>query len=118
MSDYLPKFKPGQAVTFVASTAVVGGRVVEVTGNRTVGHAGVNSAKVVGYAGHDAAVGERVTIHRGGVQHPIASGAIAAGVPVFPAADGKVTATAGTGPRLGVSLAAAADAAPVDVASD
>lgn len=118
MGDYLPKFKPGQTVTFIAATAVIGGRVVEVTGDRTVGHAGVNSLKVVGYAGHDAAAGERVTVHRGGVQRPIASGAIGAGVPVFPAANGLVTATAGTGPRLGVSLAAAADAASVDVATD
>jgi hypothetical protein len=34
MADYLPKFKPGQAVTFTASADVTGGRLVAVTGNR------------------------------------------------------------------------------------
>ena len=119
MGDYLPKKKPGQSVSDVtASVAVTGGNLIEVTGDRTVGPAAANSVKWIGFAGHDAAVGESVTFHRGGIQKPIASGAIGAGVPVYPAAGGKVSATAGTGQRVGVSLSAAADGAAVLVACD
>lgn len=108
MSDYLPKFKPGQAVTFKASGAVIGGRLVEVTGNRTVGPAGADSAKVVGVAGFDAAIGEDVTVYTGGVQQLVASAAIAAGVVVTAAAAGKAT-TGGTN-KVGIALEAASGA--------
>lgn len=113
MADYLPLFKPGAAVTFSASTAVTGGRLVEITGDRTVAHAAAASTKVAGIAAHDAAVGDHVTVYSGGVQRPVASGAIAAGDRVAPAADGKVaTGTTGT---IGLALAAAADGETVQV---
>ena len=51
MADYLPKFKPGQSVTFTASAEVIGGRLVVITGDRTVGPAGADSSAVVGVAG-------------------------------------------------------------------
>lgn len=106
MTDYLPKFKPGQAVTYKASAAVTGGRLVEVTGNRTVAHAGEDSAKVVGVAGFDAAAGDDVTVYAGGVQRLVASAAIEAGAAVTPADAGK--ATSGGTNKIGTALEAAA----------
>lgn len=118
MADYLPKFKPGEAVTFTASAAVTGGRLVVVTGDRTVGPAGADSAAVVGVAAFDAASGEPVTVftRAGGVQRLTASAAIAAGARVISASAGKV-ATIGAGANaLGVALeAASADNDVIDV---
>jgi predicted RecA/RadA family phage recombinase len=118
MADYLPKFKPGQAVTFTASADVTGGRLVAITGNRSVGPAGADSATVVGTAGFDAKAGESVTVYtRAGGVHPlVASAAIAAGAKVISAAAGKV-ATLGAGANpIGIALeAAAADLDVVDV---
>lgn len=116
MSDYLPKFKPGEAVRYDASADVVGGQVVEVTGSRTVGPAGASSTKWVGVAGHDAKQGQPVTVFAGGVQRPIASGAVAAGDLVACAASGTVvTAEAGAGTTVGVAISTAADAEPVSI---
>lgn len=113
MADYSPLFKPGSAITYSASAEVAGGQVVEVSGDRTVAPAAAGSLKVVGVAGFAAAVGDQVTVYSGGVQRPVASGAVAAGDRVAAAADGKVaTATEGT---IGVALAAAADDAPVQI---
>ena len=57
MAQYLPAFRPGDTVTFDVTTAVVGGRYVEVgTADRSVAPAGAVSLKVVGVAGHDAAI--------------------------------------------------------------
>ncbi|MCB2177565.1 MAG: DUF2190 family protein [Actinomycetales bacterium] len=116
MADYLPKFKPGQAVTFSASAAVTGGREVVVTGDRTVGPAG-DDELAIGTAGFDAAIGEDVTVFlRGNGVHPlIAAGAIAAGDRVITAIAGKVaTIGAGTKP-IGIALTTAADLDVVDV---
>ena len=118
MADYLPKFKPGQSVTFTASADVTGGRLVAATGDRTVGPAGADSAAVVGVAGFDTKSGERVTVftRAGGVQQLTASGAIAAGAAVISAVAGKV-ATIGAGANpIGLALeAAAADNDVIDV---
>lgn len=94
MSDYLPRFKPGQAFTSTTSAAVTGGRVLAVSGAGTVAHAGAASAAVVGVAGFDAASGAKVTIFRGGVQRLVASAAITAGDQVITAAAGKVASLA------------------------
>jgi hypothetical protein len=118
MVDYLPKFKPGQAVTFTASAAVVGGRLVAVTGNRTVGPAGADSAAVVGVAGFDAAIGDTVTVYTraGGVHALVASAAIAAGAKVSSAAAGKIQTIGATTNPVGLALeAAAADNDVIDV---
>lgn len=118
MADYLPKFNPGQAVTFTASAGVTGGRLVDVTGNRTVGPAGADVADVVGVAGYDALTGEAVTVfcRPAGVQRLVANGAIAAGAKVISATGGKVaTIGAGVNP-IGIALqAAAADNDVIDV---
>ena len=118
MADYLPKFKPGQAVTFTASADVTGGRLVEVTGNRTVGPAGADASDVVGVAGYDAKAGDPVTVYtRAGGVHPLtASGAIAAGAKIASAAAGKVQTIASLTNPVGLALeAASADNDVIDV---
>lgn len=94
MASHIHLFDPGAPVTFTAGTAVTGGQLLAVTGNRTVGAtAGVN-AKWVGVAAFDAAAGERVTVVKGGVQRIMASGTIAAGDAVVSAAAGAVATVA------------------------
>lgn len=118
MADYLPKHTPGHAVTFTTSAAVTGQRLVEVTGNNTVGPAGADAADVVGVAGFDAVSGEKVAVFTrpSGVHRLVAAGAIAAGAKVIAAATGKVaTIGAGVNP-IGIALeAAAADNDVIDV---
>lgn len=119
MADYLPKFKPGTQVPLtVGATAVVGGRLVEVSTANAIVPAGADSAKVLGVAAQDAATGERVTVFArpGGVHRLVASGAIAVGARVISAAAGKVaTIGSGTNP-IGIALeAAAADNDVIDV---
>lgn len=117
MAEYLPVFKPGQAVTLKASAAITGGQVVEVTGSGTVGPAGANSTKVVGVAAFDAAINDNVTVYAGGVQHCTASGAITAGDIIAAAAAGAVATNAApaAGVQIGVALTTAANAADVRV---
>jgi hypothetical protein len=61
MADYTPVYEGG-ATPFTATTsgAVVGGRVLAVSGNGTVAHAGANVTTFVGVAAHDAPSGGRV----------------------------------------------------------
>ncbi len=115
MAEHIQKFKPGAAVTFTASSAVVGGRLVAVSGDRTVAPAAADSAAVVGVASTDAAAGEAVTVFaRGAVDDAVAAGEIAAGAAVVAAAAGKVQAhvAAGEGAtvnKIAVALSAAAE---------
>lgn len=108
MVDHLLKFKPGQAVSFTATTAITGGQVVEVTGNRSVGvPTAAASLKAIGTAGHDAGIGDQVVVHLNGpVDTMIAAAAVAAGVNVEAATAGKAQ-TATTGRVLGLTLSAA-----------
>ena len=112
MAEYLPKFpEGGQAVTFTASAAVTGGRVVAVSGNRTVAPAAAASTTAIGVAGDDAAVGATVAVRLAGpVEKGVAAAAIAAGAHVEAAAAGKIQ-TRTTGTDLGIALneATAAD---------
>lgn len=108
--DHLPKFKPGQAVTFTSSTVAAAGNVAEVTGDRRVGVAGAASAKAIGTYAHDVKVGDVVVIHLAGpVDTAVAAAAIAAGAEVESADAGKVQ-TRTTGRSLGIALTAAAAA--------
>ena len=105
MAQYLPAFRPGDTVTFDVTTAVVGGRYVEVgTADRSVAPAGAVSLKVVGVAGHDAAIGDKVTVE---ISKPIdlipCAAAVARGAKVEAAVAGKVQ-TATTGQVLGLAL--------------
>ncbi len=114
MSDYAPLFMPGDAITGTTSGAVTGGRLLAVSGNGTVAHAGADSNAVVGVAAFDAGSGTLVTYHgRGQVHVTTAAGAITAGDRVNTAANGTVkTATAGVG-NIGVAMTTAADTALV-----
>ena len=118
MAGYLPKFESGPAVTFTVSADVTGGRLVALTGARTVGPAGADSAVVIGVAGFDQVVGESVTVYcrPTGVHQLVASAAIAVGAKVISATGGKV-ATVGAGANpIGIALeAAAADLDVIDV---
>ena len=108
MGDHLLKFKPGQSVSFTATTAITGGQVVEVTGDRTVGvPAAAASTKVIGTAGHDAAIGDMLVVHLAGpIDTMTSAAAITAGADVENAAAGKIQ-TRTTGRSLGVTLNAA-----------
>ncbi|URC18045.1 scaffolding protein [Arthrobacter phage Cole] len=116
MSDYLPLFRPGQTVTFDVTTAVTGGQPVEVgTADRSVAPAAAASTKYVGVAGHDAAVGDKVTVEVGKPVHLLtASGAVTRGTRLETAGAGKVR-TITTGANVGLALTSAADGAPVQV---
>lgn len=109
MADHLPKFKPGQAVTFVADGAIAGGQVVEVGAtDRSAKVAGAASTKAIGTAGFTVESGDQVTVHLAGpVDTAAAAAAIALGAKVEAGAAGTVQ-TATTGHVLGIALTAAA----------
>lgn len=116
MADYLPLFRPGQTVTFDVTTAVTGGGPVEVgAADRSVAPAAAGSNKYVGIAGHDAAIGDKVTVEVGKPVHELtASGAVARGAKLETAGAGKVR-TLSTGTNIGLALTTAADGAVVQV---
>ncbi len=117
MAEYLPIYKPGQALTLKASATITGGQLLAVTGSGTVAPAGAASTATVGVAGFDGATNDNVTVYAGGVQSVTASGAITAGSPVIAGAVGTVVASAlpPAGQQVGVALTTAADAAKVRV---
>lgn len=93
MSDYLPIDDGGRTpFTYTTSAAVTGGRLVAVSGNNTVAHAGAASTVVVGVAAHDAASGAKVSVWPlEGVLHELeAANAITAAGGVQSAANGQV----------------------------
>ena len=114
MPNYLSKIDTKHSITRTASADIVGGRCVEVTTTGAVAHAAADSAKFLGIAMSDAKSGEAVTVSLDSVHRPVAAGAITAGVKVYTAADGKVTATGTTNP-IGIALTSVADGAQVEV---
>lgn len=120
MADYLPIRIPGQALVLQASADVTGGQLVAVSGSGTVAPAGAASAAWVGVAAFDAKSGAKVTVHCGGEQELVASGAITAGALVVSAAGGKVASstTPAAGTLVGVALTTAADGAKVRVKAE
>ena len=83
-----------------ASADIVGGRLLESTGDKEVAHAAAKSAKSIGVAGTDVSDSDDVLVLRGGFQYLTCSAAVTAGARVEPTADGKVgpkTDTAGIG---------------------
>lgn len=108
MADHVMRFMCcAGPVTFTATTAITGGSVVEVTGDRSVGTAGAASTKVVGTAGHDASVGDTVAVNISRcIDTVVAAGVIAAGDGVEAAAAGQVQKLA-SGTSLGIALTAA-----------
>ena len=119
MGDHVQKFKDGEPVTFTAAVDITGGQLLVVTGPRTVSPTSASTAAWVGTAAFDAKAGEKVTILPGGLQKLQASGAIAVGARVIPAAAGKV-ATIGAGDAshaVGTAITAGTDV-PVEVLMD
>lgn len=112
--SYVPLFRPGQTVTFGVTTAVTAGSPVEVGAtDMSVAPAAAASAKVVGLAGFDAAVGEKVTVEVGKPIHElIASGAVTRGQRLEAAGAGKVR-TLAAGTAVFLALTSAADGAAV-----
>lgn len=102
------RFPSSKKRTMSCSAAVTAGRLVEITGNRTVAHAAAASLKVYGVALQDydgvATTGSKIAVARDGVWNLTATGAIAAGDQVIAAANGTVA-----------TLAAAAGAVAADI---
>lgn len=117
MADYVPLFKPGQAVTSLASAAITGGQLLAVTGDGTVGPAGAASTGVVGVAAQDAANGARVGLFgRGQVHRGISGvGGNTAGDPLIAGAAGTLVTAAAPplGQQVGIALTTAAAGASV-----
>lgn len=114
--SYLPLFRPGDTVTFGVTTAVTGGQPVEVsaTADRSVAPAAAASAKVVGVAGHNAAVGDKLTVEISKPIHSlVASGAITRGQRLETAGGGRVR-TLAAGSPVYLALTSAADGASVE----
>ncbi len=118
MAEYVPVFKPGEDITLTAGAAITGGRLVRASAASTVVETSAAVASWIGVATTDAASGGKVGITSGGVQEVTASGAVAVGDVVIPAANGRVAAIgAGTNyaQQVGIALTAAADGALVRV---
>ena len=116
MGQYLPLHRHGDTVTFDVTTDVTGGQPVEVgSADRSVAPAAAAPAKYVGVAGHDAKVGDKVTVEVGKPIHElVAAGAVTRGDRVETAGAGKIrTLASGTG--IGLALTSAADGKPVQV---
>ena len=94
MPDYTPKHTNHQPFGRTASAAITGGTPVAISGSGTVGPAAANSLAVVGIAGHDAAAGQRVTVHPlpGAIHRLAAAVAISAGSPVKANGSGQIAA--------------------------
>lgn len=107
MSDYRPKFKPGEAITRVATGTITGGLLVTTAG----AVAGANATTWLGVASKDCVSTDTFGVYCDGVQRLTASDAISAGAPVKCAASGKVvTYVDGTDAQLrlvGIALEAA-----------
>lgn len=113
--SYLPLFRPGDTVTFNVTAAVTAGQAVEAsaTADMAVAPAVAASAKYVGVAGHDAAVGDKLTVEVGKPIHELkASGAITRGQRLEIGAAGTVR-TLASGTAVFVALSSAADGALV-----
>jgi hypothetical protein len=72
----------------------VGGKLLAVSGDGTVAHAGANSVSVVGVAAFDALSGNSVTVYSPKIAWCDSSGAITAGAEVTAGAAGVVVALA------------------------
>lgn len=107
-NDYLPKFKPGQAITRTATGTIVAGNMVTVAG----AVAGADSTTWLGVAARDAVSSQTFGVYADGVQRVVASAAVAVGDRVKCAAAGKVAVlTAGSDAYdrlVGIALEAAA----------
>lgn len=113
-ANYLPLFRPGQTVTFAVTDAVKAGDFVGPGGaDWSVKPAVASSDVVIGQAGHDAEIGDKVTVEVGKPIHEAtAAGAITRGTRIK-VAGASTVATYDTGTVHGIALASAADGALV-----
>lgn len=87
MSDYVPKFLPGDSVTITASATILGGQLVT-TGGAV---AGATALDVAGVAAFDAVSGQLLTVYRVGIHRLICgTGGLTKGQPVKAGAAGTV----------------------------
>lgn len=111
-SDYVPLFLDGGEPTFTAGTAITGGQLVYISADNTVSPTTAATAAWIGVAAQTVPAGATVAVYTEGIHLLAASGAIAAGDVVVPAAAGAV-ATIGADTvythAVGVALAAAAN---------
>ena len=113
MADHVPHYVSLPAISFAATGAITGGRLVENTGGMTVAAAAAASAKVQGVAARDAVSGASLPVCVDGVHDLVATGAIAAGDIVVAAAGGTVAPIGANvfGTKVGRALEAIANAA-------
>lgn len=110
-----PFWTPGRNVTGHADVALTGKRFVAIAGPRTDGNPTVGlpaaGGRVFGVTAYDTPADDKVTLYRGGIVPVEADGPIAAGAPLFAAADGRATATdPGAGSNVvGIAVDDAAD---------
>lgn len=106
MADYTPVYAAGVVPwTATTSAAVTGGRVLAISGNGTVAHAGAASTVACGVAAHDAASGAKVSVWPlDGVVHELEAAS------AITAAGGIQTAAAGQVDPVTTSIAAGAAA--------
>ena len=117
----LPLFQGGgPEITMTTTAAVTAGRLVEVSGNRSIAHAPASSQKCIGVAKQTgSAVGDKIGVATSGVWELTAQTAISAGdlVVVSAAGDGRVqsrdTINVATTPTEATIEAAFADALAV-----
>lgn len=116
MSQYLPRFLPGDQVPVTAAATITGGQLVKWDG--TV--AGTAAVGVAGVAGFDVVSGQVVTVFREGVHIGTASGSIAVGDPLCAAASGQirtwVSGTDAVASRIGTACTAATNGQSVTYA--
>ena len=113
MSDYLPLYRPGDTLTFAVTADVVGGTPVDLSGDWAVKPAAADSTSVVGIAGHDAGIGDKVTVEVGAAVHELtASAAVTVGDHLAPAGSGKVKTVTEGGLWIALASAAANAAVP------
>jgi hypothetical protein len=114
MAVYSPVWFPGDRYTSTTSATVTGGQLLYISGDNTVAPTTAATAAWIGVAMADAASGAPVSVYTEGIHELAASGAIAAGDLVIPAAAGAVatigSVTATTDSQIvGKALAAAAN---------
>lgn len=116
MSDYQPKYLPGDTVPLLASATIVGGQLVTYAG----AVAGDASIVCAGVAAYDAVSGQTLTVIRIGIQRLVASATILVGDPICAAAAGQIRKwVVGTDPThsyIGKALTAATATNSADVA--
>jgi hypothetical protein len=110
--SYAPNYFPAERLSFTAGAAITEGQLVYLSAANTVSPTSAATIAWIGVAAQTVASGAQVTVYCEGVHTVAASGAIAAGANVVPAAAGAVAdLAAGTNYAqvVGVALSAAAN---------